>query len=240
MVLLGFGVFGAIIGVISSSAISFFISIMQIRWISNTQEKTITEKVSYQKFLPAFVITSVVVIFYSLDVWIARIFFEPEISGAYALASLLGKILFWATVPISKAMLSLSSDSKQEKPKSIFRTALIILVIISLIALIIFFLFPQQLIKFFSGKDVEIGSRILLYEGVSFGLIAIANLILLYKLSVNQIRHYWVMFVPMLSEIVLLAFFSYDIVIFSKVFLLSSAIFLITSLFFYFINRRHE
>jgi O-antigen/teichoic acid export membrane protein len=238
--LLGFGVRGAILGVIIASTISFLISIFQISWINKTTEKTITEKVSYSKFLPAFILTSVVVVFYSLDVWIARIFFEPEISGAYALASILGKVLFWVTIPVSKAMLSISSNSKQDKPKNVFKTALIILMIICIGTLIFFFLFPNFLINFFSGKNIESATKILFYEGVSFSLIAISNLILLYKLSINKIKSYWIMVIPLITEILLLVFFSSNLITFSVAFLISSMFFLLISLIFYLINRKTE
>lgn len=241
MVLLGFGVNGAIVGVIAASAVSFFISIVQLKDLRSAKEVTITTKYSYREFLPAFILTSAVVVFYSIDVWFARVLFETEISGAYALASLLGKVLFWATIPISKAMLSLSSDSKQEKPKSVFKTALLFLSLIIIFIAGTFYLFPEEIIKFFSGKVVPEAVEILFYEGLAFGIIAISNILILYKLSINRVKNYSLMFLPIVSEMIILVVFSKSLLSFSKAFLGSALIFLIFSVLFYKLNRdTHE
>ncbi len=240
LVLLGAGVWGALIGVISASIVSLIFSKIQLKEIYSAQEEKIETKESYSYIFPTFVLTAVVVIFYSLDVWIARIFFSSEVSGAYALASLIGKIIFWGTIPISKAMMPISSDPNKEKTKHAFPTAIgIILLAISTI-LIFFWIFPEWIIKIFSGKDVEVASNILIYEGLSFGIISIANLILIYNLAINKTRKYWIMTIPLILEITILSFFRQDILVFAKSFLLVSILFLVSALLFMFFNRSKE
>ncbi|MGV8142532.1 MAG: oligosaccharide flippase family protein [Candidatus Pacearchaeota archaeon] len=240
LVLLGFGVLGALIGVISASIMSFAFSKIQLKEIYSAEEKRIETKESYAYIVPTFVLTAVVVIFYSLDVWIARIFFSPEVSGAYALASLLGKIIFWGTIPISKAMMPLSTDTDKEKTKHVFPTAIALILLAVSMALLVFWIFPEWIIKIFSGKDVAIASSILVYEGISFGIIAIANLILIYHLAINKTKKYWIMVIPLILEIGILSFFRSDIFVFAKSFLIVSVIFLASALLLMLSNRSKE
>ena len=240
LVLLGFGVWGALMGVILASILSFVFSKGQLKDIYSSEEKRIETKESYAYIAPTFVLTAVVVIFYSLDVWIARIFFSPEVSGAYALASLLGKIIFWGTIPISKAMMPVSSSADKEKTKHVFPTALTFILLAISLALFVFWLFPEWIIKIFSGKDVEIASNILIYEGLSFGIISIANIILIYNLAINKTKKYGIMVIPLILEVAILSLFRSDILVFAKSFLVVSIVFLVSSLVFMFVNRSRK
>ena len=181
--------------------------------------------------------TAVVVIFYSLDVWMARIFFSPESSGAYAIASLLGKILFWGTIPISKAMMPLSSDSTNDKTGHVINNSIFLIATAIIITTALFYLFPYDIIKIFTGRDVNVAGDILFYEGLSFGIIALANLLLLYNLSVNRFKKYWIMLVPLLIEIIIMSLFADSVSQFAIAFLVSSVIFFAFSIVFAYINR---
>ena len=104
----GATVFGAMTGVILGGLIALLFSVAQLRDIIKAKEVAAKTDGLYNYARPAFFITAIVIVFYSLDVIIAKIVFPPETAGAYAIASILGKILFWGTLPISKAMLPVS------------------------------------------------------------------------------------------------------------------------------------
>ncbi len=178
LVLLGARVFGAIVGVVLASLVGFLFSRFQLKEIYSAKEEFMQTKENRSYILPTFILTAVVVIFYSLDVWMARIFFSPEASGAYAIASLLGKILFWGTIPISKAMMPISSDSENNNKKYVINNSLFLIILTLVVAIGLFYLFPIKIIEIFTGKDIKIAEDILFYEGISFGVIAVANLLL--------------------------------------------------------------
>ncbi len=241
LVYLGFGVIGALVGVIFAGIIGFILSIYQLKDIVRSEEKSIDIRNSYSYAWPTFCLTAVIVLFYSLDVWVARIFFSHNISGSYAIASLLGKILFWGTLPISKAMLPMTSDLAQDRPKNVFRTSLLLVTLAVFAASALFYLFPGEIINIFSGgKEVSEAVKILFYEGLSFGIIALSNLFLLYNLSINKTKKYWIMIVPLILELVILSFFTDTLTQFSIAFLFSSVLFFIFSIIFVYLNKTQE
>ena len=227
-VFLGWKVYGAITGVILGSIIAFCFSFIQLKDIITSKEKKIETIGIYDYAKPTFIITTIIIIFYTLDVIIARIFFPAEIAGSYAIASILGKIIFWGTLPISKAMFPISTEHHLNKKKSenVFTNALIILLFGIFITLLIFYFFPQFIIKIFSGKSIPEAASILFYVGIAFSFISLANLVLLYKLSLGRVKGYGYIFIFILIEIILLSLFSHDLLQFSIAFISVSAAFL--------------
>ncbi|MEK6847070.1 MAG: oligosaccharide flippase family protein [Nanoarchaeota archaeon] len=226
----GATVFGAMTGVILGGLIALLFSFAQLRDIIKAKEVAAKTDGLYNYARPAFFITAIVIVFYSLDVIIAKIVFPPETAGAYAIASILGKILFWGTLPISKAMLPVSSVEirpEQKVEKHVLRTAVIIISIGIFIALTLFYLFPEMIINIFSGKNVSDAAKILFIEGLAFSFIAITNLILIYKLSINALSNYAYLSAFLIVEVILLSYFSANVIQFAMAFGASSLIFLL-------------
>jgi len=228
LVYFGFKVYGAIIGVIAGSLVAFCFSFLSLKDIFSAKEKDAEITGIYNFAKPVFFITLLVILFYSLDVIIAKIFFAPEIAGAYATASMLGKIIFWGTLPITKAMFPLSADSKKSKKEleNIFLDSLFILLLGAITGIILFYYFSEGFIFLFTGKIIPQAYSILFYLGIAFGLISFANLLLLYNLSLGKFKRYKFLFIFPVIEIFLLSYFSKDLVQFSVAFITSSAIFL--------------
>src|SRR3989344_4405862 len=184
LVLIGFSFFGAISAVILSALIALFVSVYQIRRITNAKEKPIHLPTIYQQSILIFIFTFAVTLFYTIDIVIAKIVFSPDLAGYYAIASVLGKILFWGTQPISKAMLPIiSGGSKKNNSKQIFYNSLSMLTFLVLICLIIFYEFPDMLVRIFSGAYILQSSSILFKIGLAMALIAYSNIILFYKIA---------------------------------------------------------
>ena len=82
-------------------------------------------------------------IFQSIDIILSRVFFSEVIAGHYAVANLTGKIIFFGTVAISKAMFPISSEKSKRgnKTYNILYKSLLIVSVLCGIALILFGLF---------------------------------------------------------------------------------------------------
>ncbi|MEK6848361.1 MAG: hypothetical protein AABX65_01885, partial [Nanoarchaeota archaeon] len=228
LVYLGWKVYGAIIGVIIAGFLAFFFSFFQLRKINKSQEESAPTLGIYSYAKPTFIITAIVIIFYTLDVIVAKIVFPPEIAGSYAIASILGKIIFWGTLPISKAMFPISAETpvKKEESGGIFGNSILILFIGIIAALAAFYLFPDLIIKIFSGKTIPEAENILFLVGIAFSITAVTNLSLLYKLSLGKFKNYYYLPIFILIEAILLFWFSSNVFEFSIAFITSSAIFL--------------
>jgi len=229
-VFIGWRVYGALIGSIIGAIVALVLSFVPLREILRTKEKKSKTDGIYSFAVPAFFVTLVIVVFYSIDMVIAKIMFSEEIAGKYAIASILSKIVFWGTLPISKAMFPLSSEKKKKSDNSgdIFLSSLALLIFGILSALTVFYLFPESIVKLFSNRVIDEASNILFYLGVSTGLLSLANLVLLHKLSRNKVsvKKASSLFIFVAIEIFLLVYFSSNLFEFSIAFMSACVIFL--------------
>lgn len=232
LVLLGLQVYGAIFATIMAVGLAFLFSFSSLKPIIISREKSADFSGIYKYSFPVITITLAITAFFSIDVIIAKIVFDEATAGTYALASILAKTIFFGTAPISKAMFPLSAENGNDKKKSkdIILNSIIFLFVCIAIALLAFLFFPDLLIKIFSGKSLPEASGILFLLGVSFSLLSLTNLVLLYKLSKANTRGYMFSLVFVIIEATLLSLFHSSLVQFSFAFIASSVIFLIGSL----------
>jgi len=228
LVIVGFKVYGAVIGAIFGGLIAFAFSFIGLKDILKSKNVNASVKEIYNYTTPSFFIVLTILIFYSLDIFIARIVFSPEVSGIYSIASILSKIIFFGTQPISRAMFPLSSESNSIKKntKEVFVNSFSILLLGIIPVLGAFYFFSNQIVSIFSGRDILGASSILFYLGISTSITSLTNLILLYKLSIEKIKGYLILPIFILSEILLLVYFSHNLIEFSIAFIVASAAFL--------------
>jgi len=231
-VIIGFKVYGAIFGTLIGFLVSFVFAFYPLRNIFTAKEKVAKTLGIYDYARPAFFITLITIIFYSIDIIIARIVFSPEISAMYAISSILSKSIFWGTNPINKVMFPLSVENREKnKKEEVFLNAFIIVAVLIGISLAAFYFFPSLIVKIFSGKNVAESISILFYLGVGTSLISIANLVLTYKLSLGKTNKYYYFIIFAIIEIVMLFYFSHNLIEFSLAFITSSSLFLFGSIF---------
>lgn len=236
LVFLGLRVYGAIGGFLIGSVIAFGISFIPLKKIMHSGEKKF-ELINLNEYSrPTIFITAAIVVFSSIDILFAQIIFktDPEMVGFYAISSILGKIVMWACVPIGKAMFPLTAESKEQsqKNKKIFATSLSLISLIVVFASIFFYFFSDLAVRLFSGRYISEASTVLPYLVVAFGIVAIANLILLYKLSIGNIKGYQSLGICVIIESILFLVLKNSITSFAISFLLSSVILLLWTLFF--------
>lgn len=227
----GWKVYGAMAGVIIASAIAFIFSIIAIRDIMKSREKSMKTADIYSYSGPVFFVLFAILVFYSVDVIIAKAVFDPTTAGYYAIASILAKTIFFGTQPISKVMFPLAVEKKHQKGHHLFLNALALILLCIFAALFMFYFFPDLLVWIFSGKHIPEAYGILFYIGIAIGLLSLTNLTLLYKLSRGKTKRYLIFLVFPIIEIALLYIFSHNLVEFSIAFITSSAIFLWGAIF---------
>lgn len=231
-VFIGWKVYGAVFGAFLGGLLAVLLSFVPLSDVLRSKEGTAKVSGIYKFAKPTLIITTVVVLFYSFDVLVAKVLFPAEVVGSYAIASILSKIIFWGTLPISKAMFPATSRKmKSDKSENLFMNALGLVALLAFLALFVFYFFPELVVKIFSGKDLAMSSSILFYLGIATTLLSVANLILLYKLSLGKTKGYLLLFLFVLFEIVLLSYFSANLVQFSLAFITSAAVFLWGSVF---------
>jgi O-antigen/teichoic acid export membrane protein len=242
-VFLGWKVYGAISGVVFGAILAFLFSFIPLRYLYKSKEEKFNAEGIYSYAKPTIFITAVIVFFYSIDIIASKIFFSPEIAGSYAIASILGKIIFWSSVPIVKAMFPLSAESKKDSKanNNVLLTSISIVSLIILGGLILFYFFSDPIITIFSGKEITQSSKILFPLGIAFSFLSLSNLVLLYTLSLGPVKKYTILVLCNLLEVLVLfiipLLYPGNLELFVGSFVFSSLVLFAGSLMFSKLNR---
>lgn len=217
-VFIGWRVYGAMTAVIMAGVIAFFLIFIYIKEIIKSEKKKADFKGIYSYSYPIFITMIAIVLIYSLDIILAKRFFSAELAGQYAVISMLGKMIFFGTAAIGKAMFPFTSENYEsgKETESLFKKSMKITLILIGLTLIVFLLLPKLIISVLFGSAYVSASGILYIIGLAFSFISIANIILLYKLSTKRIRKasIFLLFFVVL-QIILLGLFHSSLVQFS-------------------------
>lgn len=228
LVIAGFKVYGAVWGFIFGMVVGFIVAIPSLKKIINAKEKGDGTKILTKENGLIFMAILVLVFIYSIDVILVKLFFSGEIVGQYAVISMIGKIVLFSTMSIGNVMFPISSERHHAKikTKSIIKKAYLSVLVLCSIAVLVFALFPELIIKLLFGSQYVIISSSLVYIGVAFSFIAFLNILLLYRISIDELKVWHLGFLSFLFavQILLLSFYHATIEQFSMVFMFSTII----------------
>jgi O-antigen/teichoic acid export membrane protein len=224
-------VYGAVLAIVLSTAIGFLFTLALVRDIIRRKEKHVVIEGAYGYSWNTFVLFLLIVLMLSLDVILAKRFFSPEIAGQYAVASLLGKTLFFGANGVAKAMFPISSRKAKHERRGILKKAAVLTILICAAILVVFAIAPELIVNIlFGGKYLAAGS-IILYTGIAFSILTLTNLVVYHKLSHGKVTNPYYMFVFVLLEILILWLFSQTLVSFALGLCLANLMALAGSLF---------
>lgn len=213
-VALGLKVYGAMFAVIVGWLISFFLSFFIIKDILKAKKEEEKFGRIYRTNIPVIIAITSIVLMYSLDIILARRFFLPQNAGEFAFVSLIGKVIFFVSAAIGKALFPISSEefARGKKTHELFKKSLVIVSLIASIALFFYLLFPKEIIYLISlGSDQYLAAASILFvTGLSYSFLSITNIIILYKLSIDKISNkaYYLLIFPLFQVILFFLFHS--------------------------------
>jgi len=234
LVLIGLKVFGAITGLLLGVFAGLIFSIYFNRDLFKEKEKGTSFKGFYSTSVPYIVSMVVVYLMLSIDIILAKRFFPAEIAGQYAVLSMMGKIVFFGTFSISKAMFPLTSEKHDSNQGSypLFKRSLLMVAGLSLIAVLIYALFPKLVILILYGSQYVEMAPYLAYSGIALGFLSLSNLVLIYALSINRLRKSYYLFIFLIIEGLLFYLYHNTILEYILAFMVSNIIMFIGSFFF--------
>ena len=201
LVLIGWSVFGAITGILISSALSFLYAVKLSRKIPKSSSKEEFElgpflRYSFPVLLQALAFTSL----FTLDLILVKHYLSDHEAGLYAALSTLGKIIFFATQPITSVMFPIVSKKKSqgEKYKNYFFMAFFTVLIISLTITLFYYLFPNIAIGILYGKDYLDAGKVLPWMGIFISFYTLCYLIVNFLLSIGKTN---IIILPLLASI---------------------------------------
>ncbi|MEK6891527.1 MAG: oligosaccharide flippase family protein [Nanoarchaeota archaeon] len=192
LVYLGFGIYAAVGSIIIGGLAALSISFIPLKKVIKSKSEKADFSGIYKYGSPIIIVLLPVLLMQSIDVFLARRFFSAEIAGHYAVANLIGKMIFFGTLAIAKTMFPISSEKFEdsgkdnEKTRKIFYKSLIMVLGLCFSALIILLLFPSLLISLLFGKEYLEITGIVFNIGIAFTFISLANIFLLYGISINR------------------------------------------------------
>jgi len=234
LVLFGFKIFGAMVGVLLGVFSAIVFAFYFNKDIIKEKEKPISFDGIYLKSIPYFIAMFVIFLALGLDIILARRFFSPGLAGQYSVLSMLGKIIFFGTVAISKVMFPLTSEKHDmnEDSYGLFKKSFLLVFFLCSIAILIYGLFPKLVISILYGRQYIEMSSYLVYSAIALSFLSLSNLVLIYGLSTKGLRSPWFLPIFLVTEIILLYSFNNNIQEYILAFMVSNIIMFIGSLFF--------
>lgn len=157
LVLFGFAVGGAILGIFLSGLISYLFSFFPLRDVFYSKIKK--SKINYSEIIqyggPAALIFFSLSAFTTMDIVLVKHFFHPKDAGLYAGLSLIGRVIFFLSAPISTVVFPLVTQKhvRKESYKTTALLAFVIVLVPSIGLTVFYFMFPEFVIAFFLKKE---------------------------------------------------------------------------------------
>ncbi|MDO8658516.1 MAG: oligosaccharide flippase family protein [Candidatus Levybacteria bacterium] len=212
LVYFGFAVKGALFAFFISFFIPYFISFIPLRFIFQIKTKipkiNNLELFSYgvPSAISLFGLTSLI----TADILMVKHFFDPKSAGIYASISLIGRVIFFLTAPITTVMFPLivQKHTKNENYHTTFKLSILLVLLPSVFLTIIYFLFPELVIKLFFNKREYLDEKNML--GLFAIFITAYSLLAVFVnffLSIKKTKVFIPIIIGAISQIVLISFY---------------------------------
>ncbi len=160
--------------------------------------------------LPTFVTVLFLTSFTSSDVILIKHFFNPHLAGYYAGLSLMGKVIFYFTMPIPLVMFPLlvKKHTAGQSFVNVFYLSLFLVALPSLAISIFYFLFPQFVIDLFlGGRQYLYIAPFLGIFGLFLTVFSLVNVCVNFFLSVGKTGVAVLVVVAALAQILLISLY---------------------------------
>lgn len=199
LILAGFAVGGAMVGLVLSAIFGFLLSRYFLsRYLKQktTVNPHVKQIVLYT--LPVLAQSVALTSLYSTDVILVKHFFTSHQAGLYAAISMLGKIIYFGASPIGLVMFPIISKRHASgvNYEKVFLTSLLATAALSIIVLLIYWLFPHLIINLLFGSQYLEASPLLVKFGIFMVLFTLSTLMVNFYLSINQTK---VVVLPLLA-----------------------------------------
>lgn len=217
---LGFKVFGALVGFFFSLIFGYFISLYFLRdilsknkeltnngqyiMVSNQETREIWKYIFYS-FL-AFLLLNLLL---NTDKILVKHYFSGFEAGIFSSISTLGQIVF-LVISLIAGILFPIVVSKQAKKENYFyslKVASLLSLLIGGMSLLIFFLFPKELLLLFFGKNYLDGTSFLGYYSLAMGILGFIFLLSYFFMALNNFKFLYILAAGTILEILLITLY---------------------------------
>ena len=192
LTLLGWGVNGASLAFTVAAAFPFFLAFLALKSVYSKRVKRVRIDASdvYKYTLPVFLFLLSATLFFTIDILLVKHFFPSVDAGRYGAASLIGKIVFFAVLPLSQVMFSKVSKIKRnnKEARRFLKKTLAASLLVGVVGSAFYFLIPGFIIGLMFGPDFLGVANILGLFGVVMTLYAIMYALAMFLLAIRKSR----------------------------------------------------
>jgi len=246
LVVMGFGVFGPLIGILMASALPlmFIYFLLKREKMAGTDNK-VDEKALNKKFIRysfSVLVAGVgMTLLSNTDIILVRHFFQEVASGQYAALSLMGKAIFYFTIPINFVFFPLIAY-KKEKKERLFGTLLLAIAIIvgfSASLSFVYFAFPGLVLAvFFPAEGYRDLANYLGFYSLYILVFSVVSLLNSFFLSIGKTKMHIFTLIAAILQIILIIFFHNSLFQVIGVLFSVSLLLLVVFLLYYFMNAK--
>ena len=209
LVAIGWGVTGAVLGIVFSFISAFAIAIISLRCLLRQRADAFALHLS--DYFSSSVLASLLILtlMYSIDVLLVRSYFDSVQAGYYASASLMGKIVFFASLAITTVMFPKATalHASGKESKHILNKSLVLVFILIAGALFSTIIFPRFIVLLLFGSEYLAITNILWIFCLAFSLFSLAYLLSMYNLSLNRSSFNYILALFLVVEVIAIALF---------------------------------
>ena len=229
LLFIGLGVNGALLALFLGPLVALLLAFIPLKFLFWEEKVEAKDYEIIQYSLPVLIAMLCLTLITSVDIILVKHFFDPTESGYYVAASLLAKVILFATLPIGNAMFPKVSElhAREEDTMPILRSSLFYVGLISLLCLIIYFVNPTFVVSTLFGSAYPGTIGLIGIFGVGMMFFSLSHINIMYKLAVKKFRFLYILTVAPILEIVLIVFFHFTLITVVEIFLIVAA-----SLFF--------
>jgi O-antigen/teichoic acid export membrane protein len=241
LVVIGFGVNGALGAVVAGSAITLVVSFIPLKsYLSKKSRKNRTFHFSqlYWYSLPTMIAMFCFTVPANIDVVIAKHVFDVHVAGLYTAATVLGKIILFIPGAIAVVMFPKISKLFTEKKDTIplLSRSLLYTGCLSGVMAAGYWFFPSSVVRIPYGTAyIEVAPVVQLY-GLAMFFFSLTVVLMRYSLAIHDMNYVYLLGFFTFLEIVLLAIFHSTMIEMTWILLLVNLVLLISSVIY--VSRR--
>ena len=196
LVLIGWQAFGAVLGTVLAQALTlgFLVwSARRIGWIRPADFKRVSlpdlKLIRPELYFASLVLITTICfnLFLSLDILAVKHWFAPTIAGLYGGIETLSRIVFYISISVAGVLLPTVSTLRTAKEnRETFFRSLLLTTCLGLSVLLVFLLFPVQIVTLLMGRKFLVFVGLLPYLGFYTFLASLINLVNMYFLAQRQ------------------------------------------------------
>lgn len=248
LIKIGFSVSGAMLGVVLSTIIAYFLTFIPIKKLFAEQKTKDKNSFSFNKKEivrytgPTLLATIFLMIAVNLDILAVKHYFPAEEAGIYAAISTIAKIILYATAPIVSVMFPMITEKKAtgEKHYKLFLFSLALTMGGALLILMIYYIAPGTVIKILYGNQYISYYYLLPQIGFVILIYSLINTIVNYFLSIKNFVFIPISFLIISLQIFLIIMNHSSLEIIIKFFMITFGLLFVILVGYYLLTKKEQ